>query len=295
MNLVRRVIAAALAALTLGGAGAAAAEPAMWVVKDKDSTIYLFGTVHVLRPEMKWRSAKLDKALTDATELWVEVPEISGDMAEAQKALLPMMAQLGLDPAHPLSKTLTPEEYKQLEAAAQAAGAPMQAVDMMRPWLASMTLGTAPLIKAGYDPKSGPDGIIHKLAAEQGDKVLGFETAEFQIKLFAGMSPEAQLQMLRQTLDQTNDPVVELDKMAAAWAVGDLAAMESQLVEEMRKEAPEYYQSLLNQRNENWTSQLQERLKGSGVSFVAVGAAHLLGADSVVAKLKARGVQVERY
>ena len=275
-------------------AGAAHAEPPIWVVKDADSTIYLFGTVHILRPETNWRTPRIDQALGQATELWMEIVQPK-DPAQLQAIITPLMAQHGLSPDKPLSSRLKPDDYKRLEQAIVAMKMPgleMQMVNLMRPWLVATLLSAGPLVAAGYDTEAGVETVLEKAATAQGDQVRSFEKIEQQLTFLATLPDDVQLQFLLDTLNE-ND-VADMDKLVAAWVAADLPAIERDFMK-MKAEAPQLYEVLLIRRNEDWAGQIQERLKGSGVSFMAVGAAHLIGPDSVQTKLKARGIDSSRF
>jgi len=280
-------------AVAIGLAGAPAlAQPAMWAVRDADSTIFMLGTVHLLRPEMQWRTAALDKAIAEAEELWLELP--TTDPAAMSGEMMPLVAKYGLSPGKRLSDVLTLEEMKTLDEAAKLAGLSAAQLNMFRPWFAALTISNAAVMRAGYDPLSGVDSKIEALFAERGIKPKGLETAELQIKVFAGMTPEQELRYLRETMEEYGDAPIELDAMVDQWARADLAALETMFVSEMKTEEPDLYAALLTNRNANWVTQIEDILAGEGVSFMAVGAGHLIGPDSVIAMLEARGVSAER-
>lgn len=265
------------------------AGPALWVIRDADSTLYLFGTVHVLRPTTAWGSAKVDAAFASADDIWFEISN-----PDDQAAILPLIQQHGISPARPLSSLLTAEEMTALNAAAAGAGLTAAQMDPFRPWLAGLTLSVAPLVKAGYDPQSGVEIILKARADAAGKPIHGFETIDKQIGILAGMSEADQLDFLRSTLEAYDDATVELDQMVDAWATGDIATLQRVSVDEMRDESPAVYQALLVQRNTDWAGQIQTLLAGSGTAFIAVGAAHLVGDDSVQEILSDRGVAVTR-
>lgn len=295
MMRLRNGLAACAAICTVMLAGAARAEPAMWVVKDADSTLYLFGTVHILRPQTVWRTPKIDAAIAQASELWLEIIEPK-DPAMLQAVLGPLMAQHGLSIDRPLSSRLTPAEVATLQKAVSAAKMPgldMATVNLMRPWLAATLLSVGPLEAAGYDTASGVEKVLEKAASSQGDQIRSFEAVEQQLLFLATLPDDVQLQFLRDTLSDTD--VGEMDKTVAAWAAGDVATLERTVVADMKAEAPQLYEVLVVRRNEDWAGQIETRLKGSGVSFMAVGAAHLIGPDSVQAKLKLRGIEAQRF
>ncbi|WP_374470724.1 TraB/GumN family protein [Phenylobacterium sp.] len=282
-------LAAVAAALALAAAAPAAAEPALWAIRDQDSTIYLFGTVHVLKPGTEWRSAKVAKALGESRELVIEVIG-ADDPAAAQ----PLIARYGVDPANPLSGKLPEADRARLAQAAKSIGLPEGALEPMRPWLAALTLSIAPMIQAGYDPKSGVETILTAEAKATGKPIGAVETLEQQIRFFADMAPDVEVDLLRATLDDVADGPAQLDRMVAAWAAGDMAGLEKEFVEETRRDYPHMYEVVVVGRNQDWARQLEAKLKGSGVSFVAVGAGHLVGPDSVQAQLARRGIVVTR-
>ncbi|WP_332658869.1 TraB/GumN family protein [Brevundimonas sp.] len=265
------------------------AGPALWAIRDADSTIYLFGTVHVLRPTTAWGSARVDAAFAGADDIWFEVSN-----PDDQAAIIPLVQQHGISPDRPLSSLLTAEELTALNTAAAGAGLTAAQMDIFRPWLAGLTLSVAPMLKAGYDPQSGVEQILKARADEIGIPVHGFETLDKQVGILAGMSEADQLSFLRSTLEAYDDATTELDAMVNAWATGDIVTLEKVSVDEMRAEAPAVYEALLVQRNTDWASQIQKLLAGSGTAFIAVGAAHLVGDDSVQEILADRGVAVTR-
>lgn len=290
-RLLRDMAISAAAVIGLSGAPALA-QPAMWAVRDADSTLYMLGTVHLLRPETQWRTATLDKAIAEAEELWLELP--TTDAAAMAVEMMPLVARYGLSPGKRLSDVLTREEMKTLDEAAKLAGLSASQLNMFRPWFAALTISNAAVMRAGYDPLSGVDSKIEALFLERGIKPKGLETAELQIRVFAGMTPEQELRYLRETMEEYGDAPVELDAMVDQWARADLPALEAMFVSEMKTEEPDLYAALLTNRNASWVSQIEGILAGKGVSFMAVGAGHLIGPDSVIAMLEARGVTAER-
>ena len=261
--------------------------PAMWVVKDADSTLYLFGTVHLLRPTTAWGTDRIDAAFDSADKLVLEISN-----PDDQAAVIPLIQQHGLSPATPLSSLLTAEELAKLDAAGQTIGLSAAQLDPFRPWFAALTLSVAPLAKAGYDPASGVELILKARAEAAGKPVTGFETIDEQIRILAGFPQEDQLAFLRSTLEDFDTATTDLDKLVEAWATGDVEAIETVGVDPMRESSEELYQALLVRRNTNWADQIQTELAGSGTAFIAVGAAHLAGDDSVQEILERRGVEV---
>jgi uncharacterized protein YbaP (TraB family) len=287
------VAAAAGAALAFLASQPASAEPGIWVVKDKDSTIYLFGTVHVLKPETQWRTPKIDEAIAASNELWLELPGMSDE--EMAAAMMPLVMKVGLSPDKPLAQRLTPEEYKSLLEAAKLANLPEQLIAMARPWFAAIGISASAYTRAGYDPKSGVEEKLKASFGERSIKAQGFETAEQQLNIFASMSEDEEMAFLRSTLKEYDQAPVELDKMVAQWAAGDVASLGKMLVDQTKEISPALYDEILAKRNANWAVKIREMLKGSGTVFIAVGAGHLLGPDSVQAQLKKKGIEAKRF
>jgi uncharacterized protein YbaP (TraB family) len=280
-----------LVALSLGLAlFGAQAEPAMWVIKDADSTIYLIGTMHLLKHDAEWKAEKVKKTLHEAKELWLEIADFDN-----QAAMTPLVTKLGLDPEHPLSKKLSEEQRTKLERVTTTYGIPLATLETLRPWLAAVVLAEIPIVKAGYDPKAGVERILAAQATTEGDKILGFESAEEQLHLLADLSQEEQIAFLNGTLDDLEKGLEELDKLAKAWMDGDTEAIARISNAEMKKEAPTVYEKLLVRRNIAWSKKIEQMLKGSGVQLIAVGAAHLAGPDNVQAQLAKHGIKAERY
>jgi uncharacterized protein len=289
---VRRFALALVAPLiVLGAMGASPvlAEPALWAIRDKDSTIYLFGTVHVLRPATQWRSPKIAKAFQDADDLVMEI-----EQPENPATTQALMMKYGLDTTAPLSSKLKPAAYAKLQAAAQGMGFPPQALEPMRPWLAALTVSLTPLLQAGYDPESGVEKLLSTQAKATGKPVSALETMEQQVRFFADMTPAQETQLLESTLDEIDEGPAKIDALVAAWASGDQTELKRQMVDEMQSEYPDIYELLLVRRNREWADQIMAKLAGSGVSFVAVGAGHLTGPDSLQAQLAKLGVEAER-
>ena len=284
----RRFLAAFALVLTV--AVPARAEPAMWVIRDKDSTIYLIGTIHLLRPETQWNAAKVMKTVSESTELWLEVANI-----DDQAASLPLITQYGMDPKKTLSSKLNASQKEKLAKASATYGLPSSAVEALQPWMAAMTFSILPWMKAGYDPNAGIDHVLKAQAEREGDKVNGLETAEEQVRFLAELPESEQIAFLEQTLEELEKGEAQIEKLTQAWISGDIETIARLLVTELKQGAPALYEKLVVQRNIAWSKKIAEILNGAGVQQIAVGAAHLAGPDSLQVQLAKRGIKAERY
>ncbi|MCX7359680.1 MAG: TraB/GumN family protein [Alphaproteobacteria bacterium] len=270
---------------------AGAITPLLYVVRDRDSTMYLYGTVHVRPRGADWGNARVRAAIDESTEIWTEL--LMNPQADQQIQV--MAQQLGTaESGRPLSSWLTPEENASLNAVTTRLGFPQGALEGYKPWLAALTLTVAPLIRAGYDPNSGVDRSIDSYADAAGKTMRALETAEQQLTFFANLSPEIQREMLQEAIAESEDLPAMIAEMSTAWEQGDEAALSRTVVEETRTDYPELYQMLFLDRNNAWMTTLTHEMEGSGVDFVAVGAGHIIGRDGLVAQFRARGYRVER-
>jgi uncharacterized protein YbaP (TraB family) len=287
----RLKIAAFIAACLLCLARAADAEPALWVAHGPNSTVYLFGTIHVLRSDTAWRSPKIAGAFAKASDLWLETAD-GGDAKAAQGLAL----QFGIDPLHPLSSTLSADDVQRVDAAAKSMGiaAGAAALEPMRPWLAAVTLTFGPIMKAGFDPARGVDKLLREEALAQSKPISGFESTAQQVHFFADMPEALQVVYLRHVLDDYAKAPVTLTALVAAWSTGDVDAIARLEAEAFRDNDRSIYEQLILKRNTAWAERLATRLQQPGVSFVAVGAGHLAGPDSVQVMLAKRGITVTR-
>lgn len=279
---------AVLGLVLLAAARPAAAEPALWVVKDSDSTIYLFGTIHLLRPEMEWLSPKVETAFGESAELWLET-DVGSGVVTAFK-----LFRYGMDFSAPLSSKLTPEQRQQLAKAAAATGVSLRSFEAMRPWLAAVTLSTLPAMAGGYDEKAGVDSTLQRMAKAAGKPLHTLETDTQQLRFFADLPPDVEMAMLADVLEHGPMPVEALDDMAEAWAAGDEKGIETVFKEEEFSPDGVLYDVLIRQRNQAWAARIKTLMAGAGTSFIAVGAGHLVGPDSVQAALAGLGISAER-
>jgi|SRR5580658_28898 uncharacterized protein YbaP (TraB family) len=289
--IIKRLVVAGLAAFALGAVATSAAEPALWAIKDGQSTIHLFGTIHVLEFGMEWQSPKIAKAFNDSADLWLELTD------DDPATLQPLIASLGLDPEHPLSGKLSASELARVDAAARTAGLPNgeEAFDTMRPWMAAISLAAVPILQSGFDSDLGADHVLKSQAMAAGKALHAFESAAQQLHFFADLPAAEELDILRSALDDVAKGPDKIREMAAAWLAGDVPAITGVFAEFSEPQYRALYQVLIAQRNEAWATKLVQRLKtGSGTSFVAVGTGHLVGPDSLIVALAKRGIAAER-
>jgi len=279
-------LAGAVAALAF--AGAAAAEPPVWVVKDKDSEVVLFGSIHILPPGLNWASARLESALKAADDIWFELP--IDPQSEADTATLATQSGV-LPPDGSLFRMLSPEDAALMSRVAAAYDVSPALLDRLQPWLAEIALAGGAYRKVGADAGSGVEKTIAAMATPHAQR-QAFETPAQQITMLSSGSPEEQIASLRQTMKDLEDNPNEFTALVKAWVDGDVGALDREALAPIRKTSPGLFQRLVIERNARWTQILDARLKGHGHTVVVVGIGHLIGPDGVPARLRALGYSV---
>lgn len=283
LNFLLRVFAAlALLASPLAHAQTAPkdADPALWVVKDADTTIYLFGTVHVLKPGLSWFDEGVKAAFDKSDELVLEMVE--PDPATMQGLILKLALSPATDPV--LTEKLPADKRAAYTKAMADIGIPPVALDRFDPWFAAVTLSVAGLPKLGYDPESGAERMLTAAAKAENKSVIGLETPEQQLGYFDGLPEPLQVKFLVSTVDDFAKMGPMLDQMVASWSKGDPDAL-AKTMNEGLVETPEIGKILLADRNARWAEWIDKRMQKPGTVFLAVGAGHLAGAESVQAQL----------
>jgi len=264
------------------------ADPALWVVKDKDTTIYLFGTVHVLKPGTEWLDGGVKKAYDASSEVVLEL--LQPDNAAMQS----LIGKYGVDPDGPaLTAKLSPEVKALYEKTTTELGLPAPAFEQFQPWFVSTILSLTAITKAGYIPESGVERQITAAATRDGKRMAGLETAEQQLGFFASLPEDAQLKFLKSTLEELQKVQGVFDEMVADWAKGDPDGL-ARILNASMSESPELVKTLLTDRNARWAQWIDERMDKPGKIFIAVGAGHLAGPNSVQEMLKAHKLKAVR-
>ena len=271
-------------------ADAKAAKPAMWQVYDRDTNIYLFGTVHLLPPGTQWRTAKFDKAANDAGTLVVEtiIDETNPQAFAAE------LARLSIRPGLPPIVTRVPaEKQAALKAVIAKAGIPEAALNNMETWAAAFALLQLQFKELGVSGNDGVELSLRKTFQQAGKPVEQLETNAQQLGFFDALPEVAQRELLEGAIETPTAAKQQFDSMLGAWMSGDVKAIGRTFNAELEN-SPELRDALLRRRNANWSYWLASRMARPGTVMVAVGAGHLAGHDSVVEMLKKRGFKVRR-
>ena len=266
--------------------------PPIWVMRDADSTLYFYGTVHLLPTDLSWQREDMRNAFNEAGTVFFEVD--TGPDGQIEATVL--TTELGLrDDGRRLTYELDNYQRNLMEAAATNGNLTIASLDSMRPWLASEFLTFSAAQNAGLSAELSADEALKSRAQRSGKNILYFETMKDQITASADLPDFVQLNLLTETLESFNDLGDDLNAVARQWSVGGTQYLTDELVTPMKARAPEVYNALLRDRNRKWAPQLTRFMEDSGTGFVAVGVSHLLGKDSLLAELREQGYTIERY
>lgn len=265
-----------------------AARPAMWKVADADTILYLFGTIHLLPKGQAWRTPAMDSALAGADELVLEINDID-DMASAQA-----MVKLGMSPdLPPLAERVAEGKRAALRAMMAESDFPEDVYDRLETWAASLALLGVTFKRLGLESSLGVESQIGAPFRASGKPVTGLETVEQQLGYLDTLSEKAQRALLLSVIEDSAETRAQFKAMLASWASGDLKGIERTFDDETQI-SPELKAALLKKRNAAWADWLERRMEKPGTVFVAVGAGHLAGRDSVQRMLKKKGIEATR-
>jgi uncharacterized protein YbaP (TraB family) len=289
LHRLRRAVLAVVALLLV--AATADAKSFAWKVTGKSGgVVYLVGSVHLLSSDLYPLEPPLESAYKDSDLLVEEV-----DMAELTDpaSQMNLLGKAMLPSSTPLDKVVSPETYAMLTKRAAAAGLPVEAFKVLKPWMVALTLVQKEWQDAGFDPQLGLDKHFYDQAKADGKPTQGLETAEYQISRLDGMTMEQQERLLSESLKELDDEKANLKKLIDAWRTGDSAVLEKILLADLKSE-PALYQRMLVDRNRNWMPKIEAMFSRPKHTLVVVGAAHLVGPDGLVAALRAKGYTVEQ-
>lgn len=282
---------AAAASLTLAPQVAEAkTAPALWSVSDADTTVYLFGTIHLLPQKTNWQTPKFEKAVDQSQQLVVETIVDEKNPA----AIMSIMAKLGFsDSVPPLAQRVKPEQRAALADAIKKSGLPPTAFDRMETWAAAFILLGNQFRALGLEGGQGVEAILRNDFSSHGKPIGELETNAEQLGFFDALPENAQVSLLEGAIEKPESMKTEFSGMIAAWTRGDVDAIAKSFNKDLA-ESSDLREALLKRRNANWTRWIKNRMATPGSVMIAVGAGHLAGHDSVIDMLQKGGYKVRR-
>ncbi len=262
----------------------------LWRVRSGTATVYLLGSIHVLKKDSYPLSSRIEAAFDSSSVLAVEA-----DINDLNKIDIKKMLEGAVYPGDDtLEKHLSAGTYELLKKESSAAGIPMELLEKQRPWFTALTLMSFSLLKSGFDPAYGVD--LHFLKEAEGKKrIVELESLEYQMGLFSGLSDRDQEYFLLSTIKELHTLDSDAGRLVGAWKSGDVKTVESIMAEaEGEKGMSPVYEKILYDRNRNMAAKIAELLDGEETAFVVVGAGHLVGERGLVSVLRNKGYQVDQ-
>jgi uncharacterized protein YbaP (TraB family) len=262
----------------------------LWAVKGEHNTVYLLGSVHVLRPGDARLPDAAEHAYAESEKLVMEIDLDDPEVSDPQ-AMLAEMQGAALLPEGQTLRGVLGGDYAAVNTQAQGLGLELAMFDRFAPWFVATTLLELELAKRGFSPEYGIEQTLAARAAQDHKPIQGLETAAQQFGMLAGMPLPMQKRFLMMTLDETQQLDEELGELVRAWKDGDTATLARLLSAEF-DEFPDLYRTLTVDRNRAWVGEITRLLGDRDDYLVVVGALHLVGRDSVVDLLEKRGYEV---
>jgi uncharacterized protein YbaP (TraB family) len=258
----------------------------LWELHGKHNTVFLLGSIHVLRPGDYPLSPAVMQAYASSKSLVMEINLADMDLEGLQAE---MLASAMLPEGKSLPVVLGPKRYARAQALARDVGVELATFDQFAPWFAAEAISQLQLLQLGFQPTSGVEMYFLERARNDGKSIAGLETVHDQIALFEGLSMDAQAEYLVSSLEQARELPKQVDDMVHAWQRGDTAWFDDQLKSELGRD-PVLYQSVLAARNRKWIPKIEALLNDDKNYLVIVGTGHLVGRNSVIDLLKKDGV-----
>jgi len=272
---------------------AAAAKHIFWQATSGGRTVYLFGSLHVGRPEMYPLPAEVMSAFRQSARLAVEVNMLDVDSVE----MMQEVAALGMYPPDDegLHAHISAAHWQALQRSAAQLDFPIAVLERQKPWMVIMTLTALAAQHWGYDENLGIDMHLMQRAREQGKPIVSLESLDQQLRIFTQMSDEEQEAALAESLDEFDRGPELFERMVTAWRKGDAPGLAAVLAEmEQDPKDDRTYQLLITDRNHGMADKIQALSRDNPVLFVVVGAGHLVGQESVIDLLRKRGYRIRQ-
>jgi uncharacterized protein YbaP (TraB family) len=258
----------------------------LWELHGKRNTVYLLGSIHVLRESDYPLAPAVLEAYANAKALVMEVDLAEMDTTAVQSE---MLESAMLPEGKSLPNILGARRYARATSLAHDVGVELSTFDQFAPWFAAEAISQMQLMQLGFQPQSGVEMYFLDRARSDGKSIAGLETVHDQIALFEALSMDAQADYLVSSLEEAHDLPKEVDDMVHAWQRGDTAWFAAEMSAEIGKD-PALYQSVLAARNRKWIPRIEALLNDDKNYLVIVGTGHLVGRDSVIDLLKHDGV-----
>lgn len=262
----------------------------MWQIQGKTNTVYLLGSVHLLRASDHPLPSAIDAVYADAETLVMELDMDDLDPVETQAIVAELSA---ISDGRTLSDLLGSRHYSTLEKRTSEIDIPLGMFNAVEPWYVAITIEQLMLMRIGMNQEHGIESHFVGKAGADGKEIIGLESIRQQLGFLDGLSAAAQRDLLLQVLDETDDLGASMAGMITAWRHGDTLYLEENMLADMMQHR-ELYRRIVLDRNKDWVRQIRRYLTRPDDYLVIVGTLHLIGDDGVPTLLRKHGFSVEQ-
>ena len=264
--------------------------PTVWEMRGSSATVWLLGSVHLLRESDYPLPENIDRVMARAQRLVLEL-----DLDEVEPVASQMIVfSLGrLEEGQSLAGVMGNRSYRLSTQRAEKLGIDLGMLSELKPWFAALTIMNFEMLRLGFNPELGLEQYLASQARQSGKEIVGLETLEYQLQLFDKLSYDTQSALLLQTLSEAGELQGEMSSLVSAWRQGETEALSAALTRSF-SDYPEVYRSIVTDRNEAWVSRILDLGSGGDDTLVVVGALHLVGDDSVIEMLRGKGARLRR-
>jgi uncharacterized protein len=262
----------------------------LWKISSKTNTVYLLGSVHVLKQDAYPLDESIEKAYENSPRLFFE---INFDQVDEQKIQQLTMAKGAYYDGRTLKEVLSKQTYKLVKKRLASQGLDIEKFERFKPWLLALSIEVSEMQRLGFDPSKGVDKYFYEKAKKDKKEIDGFETAEYQLNLLGDMPAEMQEAILLKIMEDIDDVQKDVNVIIEAWKSGNVEALDTVLLKSFES-FPDMYQKLVADRNKNWMPKIESLIGQKENVMIIIGAAHLVGKDGILAALKQKGYLVEQ-
>lgn len=262
----------------------------LWKIDSEYNTVYLLGSIHILRQEDHPLPKLMEDAFYDADALVFEIDLASAKTMGAQYMMLSKATGDGPDT---LQTMLTEDTYDIAAKEAAEIGLNIEQLGVFEPWFVALYIDQLKYDQLGFKPEYGVDEYFYNRAQQAGKDLHALETLEYQIDLFDQLSWPDQEMLLLETFDEIDYYESISQTMVDSWRSGNTTALEEMILEPF-EEYPHLYTKFISERNENWLPQIEGFLQEGDDYLIIVGAGHLVGPNGLTTLLQNEGYSVEQ-
>tara|TARA_R110002096_G_scaffold114712_5_gene248710 strand:- start:4110 stop:5000 length:891 start_codon:yes stop_codon:yes gene_type:complete len=262
----------------------------LWQVAGQQNSVFLLGSIHLLREQDYPLPSAIDAAYADADVLIMEVDMDDIDPLATQAAF----TRYGMSHDGTTLRDLMGDAmYSDALLAAEAIDIPLDMLSKTEPWYAAMTVEMMMLNRIGFNPSLGVEMHMMQKATRDGKRIDGFETIEEQLQFLDDMSLQAQRDMLIATLEESAGIETMMDEIIAAWRHGDTNTLANDMLSDLEQHE-ELNKAIVTDRNARWVGHIEELLDDEIDYLIIVGALHLVGPQGVPLQLEKIGYDIRQ-